>query len=162
MADLSKLSDAELEAIASGNITSLSNETLQMLAGAPSSEGYAVEALRKGPASSAGLVAGLGALIGESAFGRGGVPELVTALRAPRQPIAPQRPPGQVFTVFAVWGLWGKPLCAPPNKRLSARALKRVVLQVKPPEGNLGLKVRVALLAGCWAAGVQRLVLGVL
>lgn len=61
-----------------------------------SSEGYVAEALRKGPASSAGLVAGLGALIGESALGRG-VPELVTALRAPRQPIAPQRPPGQVF-----------------------------------------------------------------
>ena len=114
MADLSKLSDAELEAIASGNITSLSNETLQMLAGAPSSEGYAVEALRKGPASSAGLVAGLGALIGESPYMRGGVPELATALmgadytaralagtgggRPPRQPIAPQRPPGQVFT----------------------------------------------------------------
>lgn len=61
-----------------------------------SSEGYMTEALRKGPASSAGLVAGLGALIGESALGRG-VPELVTAIRAP-QPPAPTRTPVQVFS----------------------------------------------------------------
>lgn len=93
--DFSKLSDAELQAITSGNLTSLSDETLRALAGTPTGD-YRVEALRKGPAGTAGMVAGLGALAGESAAGRG-LPELIQALRQPG-PIEPARTPGQVFT----------------------------------------------------------------
>ena len=78
--DLSKLSDAELQAIASGNMASLSDETLQMLAGAeetrpPSTGAVAAEAARKGVAGLPSFLAGAGALIGESALGRG-LPEL--------------------------------------------------------------------------------------
>jgi hypothetical protein len=78
--DLSKLSDAELQAIASGNMASLSDETLQMLAGVeetrpPSTAAVAAEAARKGVAGLPSFLAGAGALIGESALGRG-LPEL--------------------------------------------------------------------------------------
>lgn len=78
--DLSKLSDAELQAIASGNMASLSDETLQMLAGVgetrpPSTGAVAAEAARKGIAGLPSFLAGAGALIGESALGRG-LPEL--------------------------------------------------------------------------------------
>jgi hypothetical protein len=66
-----------------------------MLAGVPTGD-YKVEALRKGPASTAGTIAGLGALVGESSAGRG-LPGLIQALRQPG-PIEPQRAPGQVFT----------------------------------------------------------------
>jgi len=93
--DFTKLSDAELEAISSGSLGSLSDETLQMLAGVPTGD-YKVEALRKGPASTAGLVAGAGALVGESSAGRG-LPGLIEALRQPG-PIEPRRDPRQVFT----------------------------------------------------------------
>lgn len=92
--DLTKLSDADLQAISTGNLTSLSDETLQMLAGVPTGD-YKVEALRKGPASTAGTIAGLGALVGESSAGRG-LPGLIEALRQPG-PIEPRRDPGQVF-----------------------------------------------------------------
>lgn len=93
--DFTKLSDAELEAISSGSLGSLSDETLQMLAGVPTGD-YKVEALRKGPASTAGLAAGAAALIGEGPTGRG-LPELIQALRQPG-PIEPRREPSQVFT----------------------------------------------------------------
>jgi len=93
--DFSKLSEVELQAIAAGNITSLSDETLQMLAGTPTGD-YKAEALRKGPASTAGAIAGLGALLGESSAGMG-LPGLVEAIRRPT-PIEPRRDPGQVFT----------------------------------------------------------------
>jgi len=56
---------------------------------------YKVEALRKGPASTAGTIAGLGALVGESSAGRG-LPGLIEALRQPG-PIEPRREPGQAF-----------------------------------------------------------------
>ena len=58
--DLTKLSDAELQAISSGNLGSLSDETLRMIAGeAPPPTGdYRVEAARKGLAGSAGMVSG--------------------------------------------------------------------------------------------------------
>jgi hypothetical protein len=92
--DLTKLSDADLQAISTGNLTSLSDETLQMLAGVPTGD-YKVEALRKGPASTAGTIAGLSALIGEGPTGRG-LPGLIQALRQPG-PIEPRRDPGQVF-----------------------------------------------------------------
>ena len=60
--DLTKLSDAELQAISSGNLGSLSDETLRMIAGdapaaAPAGD-YRVEAARKGVAGSAGMVSG--------------------------------------------------------------------------------------------------------
>lgn len=92
--DFTKLSDADLQAITSGNLTSLSDETLRALAGTPSGD-YKAEALRKGPASTAGMIAGAGALVGESSAGRG-LPELIQALRQPG-PIEPRREPGQIF-----------------------------------------------------------------
>lgn len=95
--DLSKLSEAELQAIASGNMASLSDETLKMLAGVeetrpPSTGAVAAEAARKGPAGFAGFLAGTGALIGESALGRG-LPELFMPSAQPTG-----RAPTQAFT----------------------------------------------------------------
>lgn len=66
--DLTKLSDAELQAISSGNLSSLSDETLQMIAGgnqAPAGD-YRVEAARKGLAGTAGAVAGIGNVASET------------------------------------------------------------------------------------------------
>ena len=84
--DLSKLSDAELEAISSGDLTSLSDATLKSLAGTPTGD-YRVEALRQGLASTPAMAAGLGALYGESSAGQGsGIPQLIQALRKPSQP----------------------------------------------------------------------------
>jgi hypothetical protein len=61
--DLTKLSDAELQAIASGNLTSLPDEILQMIVGEESAAtqtgDYRVEAARKGFANSAGMVSGV-------------------------------------------------------------------------------------------------------
>ena len=95
--DLSKLSDAELQAIASGNMASLSDETLKMLAGGPeaappSTGAVAAEAARKGVAGLPSFLAGAAALIGESALGRG-LPEL---LMPSAQPTG--RAPTQAFT----------------------------------------------------------------
>jgi hypothetical protein len=57
--DLTKLSDSELQAISSGNLTSLSDETLRMISGETAPAGdYRVEAARKGFAGSAGMVSG--------------------------------------------------------------------------------------------------------
>lgn len=57
--DLTKLSDAELQAISSGDLTSLSDETLRMISGETEPAGdYRVEAARKGLAGSAGMVSG--------------------------------------------------------------------------------------------------------
>jgi hypothetical protein len=95
--DLSKLSDAELQAIASGNMASLSDETLKMLAGGPeaappSTGAVAAEAARKGVAGLPSFLAGAAALVGESALGRG-LPELLMPSAQPSG-----RPPTQVFT----------------------------------------------------------------
>jgi hypothetical protein len=79
--DLSKLSDAELQAISSGNLASLSDATLEMLAAnnappsAPSTLEVLKEAARKGIAGLPSFLAGAGALVGQSAAGRG-LPEL--------------------------------------------------------------------------------------
>ncbi len=78
--DLSKLSDAELEAISSGNLASLSDETLRMLSGEPQGD-YRVEALRKGPASSLGLVSGLANTASEAAS-RTGINPMELGIRA--------------------------------------------------------------------------------
>ena len=95
--DLSKLSDAELQSIASGNMASLSDETLKMLAGVeetrpPSTAAVAAEAARKGVAGLPSFLAGAGALIGESALGRG-LPELFMPSAQPTG-----RAPTQAFT----------------------------------------------------------------
>lgn len=107
MADLSKLSTEELEAIASGNYRSLSDETLRMIAGeearatreAPRTIDVAVEAARRGVSGLPSFVAGLGALVGESSLGRG-LPELLMARRG-QQDVSAQpsgRAPTQVFS----------------------------------------------------------------
>lgn len=69
--DYSKLSDAELEAIAAGDYSKLSDATLMSLAGEPSGD-YKAEAARKGFAGSiaTGLAAGGAALGAESAMQR--------------------------------------------------------------------------------------------
>jgi hypothetical protein len=92
--DLSKLSDAELEAISSGNLTSLSDATLKSLAGTPTGD-YRVEALRKGLASTPAMAAGLGALYAESTGS--GIPELIQALRKPGQP-GGTRTPDKIYS----------------------------------------------------------------
>ena len=65
--DLNALSDAELEALSTGNIAALSDQTLKMLAGErpePLSTGAVMaEAARKGVASFAGTTSGLGNLL---------------------------------------------------------------------------------------------------
>jgi len=95
MADLSKLSDAELEAISSGNLSGLSDATLQMLSQGdpPKPAGnFLVEAARRGVASLPGFLAGVGALVGESGAGRG-LPELLMPQAQPSG-----RPPTEVYT----------------------------------------------------------------
>jgi len=95
--DLSKLSDAELEAISNGELTSLSDATLKSLAGTPTGD-YRAEALRKGVASTPAMISGLGALYGESSAGQGsGIPQLIQALRKPSQ-AEPPRSPGEVYS----------------------------------------------------------------
>ena len=65
--DLNALSDAELEAIASGNISDLSDQALKMIASqkpeAPSTGAVMAEAARKGVASFVGTTSGLGNLL---------------------------------------------------------------------------------------------------
>lgn len=98
--DLSKLSTAELEAIANNNLGSLSNETLMMLAQespaetrpVPPTGSVLMEAGRRAISGFPSFVAGLGALVGESPAGRG-VAEL---FRPEAQPT--RRAPTQVFT----------------------------------------------------------------
>jgi len=83
--DLNALSDAELEALASGNIASLSDETLKMLAGekpeAPPTGAVMAEAARKGLASFAGTTSGLSNVL-FSALERAGINPLTLGMRA--------------------------------------------------------------------------------
>jgi len=83
--DLNALSDAELEALSTGNIAALSDQTLKMLAGekpeAPSTGAVMAEAARKGIASFAGTTSGLSNLI-FSALERTGVNPLTMGMRA--------------------------------------------------------------------------------
>ena len=98
--DLSKLSTAELEAIANNNLGSLSDETLRMLSQetpaetrpVPPTGSVLMESARRGLAGFPSFVAGLGALVGESPAGRG-VAEL---FRPEAQPT--RRQPTQAFT----------------------------------------------------------------
>ena len=67
------------------------------LLGTPTAD-YRAEALRKGLASTPAMVAGLGALYGESSAGQGsGIPQLIQALRKPSQP-EPMRSPGEIYS----------------------------------------------------------------
>ena len=87
MVDLTKLSDAELQSISSGNLTNLSDETLRMIAGeAPPPAGdYRVEAARKGLAGSAGMVSGAANVVFDT-LSRLGINPLELGMRAAGQP----------------------------------------------------------------------------
>ena len=87
MVDLTKLSDAELQSISSGNLGSLSDETLRMIAGeAPPPAGdYRVEAARKGLAGSAGMVSGAANVMFDT-LSRLGINPLELGMRAAGQP----------------------------------------------------------------------------
>jgi len=98
--DLSKLSTAELEAIANNNLGSLSDETLRMLSQetpaetrpVPPTGSVLMESARRSLAGFPSFVAGLGALVGESPAGRG----IVELVRPQTQPT--RRQPTQAFT----------------------------------------------------------------
>lgn len=88
--DLSKLSDAELQAISSGNLGGLSDETLRMIAGtttpaAPSTGAIAAEAGRKGLAGSAGMVSGAANVVFDT-LSRLGINPLELGMRAAGAP----------------------------------------------------------------------------
>jgi hypothetical protein len=87
MVDLTKLSDAELQSISSGNLGSLSDETLRMIAGeAPPPAGdYRVEAARKGLAGSAGMVSGTANVVFDT-LSKMGVNPLELGMRAAGAP----------------------------------------------------------------------------
>jgi len=101
--DLNALSDAELEAISSGNIASLSDQALRMLAGekpeAPSTGAVLAESARKGFASSVGTTSGLSNLI-FSALERAGVNPLTMGMRASGGTVAPAPTTGGVVETF--------------------------------------------------------------
>ena len=82
--DLNALSDSELQAIVSGNIESLSDQTLKMLAGEkemPTTGAVAAEGARKGLAGTLGTVSGLSNLI-FSALEKTGMNPLTLGMRA--------------------------------------------------------------------------------
>lgn len=101
--DLTALSDAELEAIASGNIASLSDQTLKMLAGekpeTPPTSAVMAESARKGFAGTVGTVSGLSNLI-FSALERGGINPLTMGMRASGGTVAPAPTTGGVVETF--------------------------------------------------------------
>lgn len=91
--DLSKLSDAELEAISSGNMSGLSDATLRALSGAttpvaPSTGAIAAEAGRKGLAGSAGMVSGAANVVFDT-LSRLGINPLELGMRAAGAPAQP-------------------------------------------------------------------------
>jgi hypothetical protein len=101
--DLNALSDAELEAIASGNISDLSDQALKMIASqapeAPSTGAVLAESARKGFASSLGTTSGLSNLI-FSALERAGVNPLTMGMRASGGTVAPAPTTGGVVETF--------------------------------------------------------------
>ena len=101
--DLNALSDAELEAIASGNISDLSDQALKMIASqapeAPSTGAVLAESARKGFASSVGTTSGLSNLI-FSALERAGVNPLTMGMRASGGTVAPAPTTGGVVETF--------------------------------------------------------------
>jgi hypothetical protein len=101
--DLNALSDAELEALSTGNIASLSDQTLKMLAGekpeAPSTGAVMAEAARKGVASFAGTTSGLANLL-FSALERYRINPLTEGMRASGGTVAPAPTTGGVVETF--------------------------------------------------------------
>lgn len=101
--DLNALSDAELEAISSGNIASLSDQALRMLAGekpeAPSMGAVVAESARKGLASSVGTTSGLSNLL-FSALERTGINPLTMGMRASGGTVAPAPTTGGIVETF--------------------------------------------------------------
>jgi hypothetical protein len=101
--DLNALSDAELEALSTGNIASLSDQTLKMLAGekpeAPSMGAVVAESARKGFASSVGTTSGLSNLL-FSALERVGVNPLTMGMRASGGTVAPAPTEGGIVETF--------------------------------------------------------------
>jgi hypothetical protein len=101
--DLNALSDAELEAIASGNISDLSDQALKMIASqspeAPSTGAVLAESARKGFASSVGTTSGLSNLI-FSALERAGVNPLTMGMRASGGTVALAPTTGGVVETF--------------------------------------------------------------
>ena len=102
--DLNALSDAELESLASGNIASLSDETLKMLASqkpeAPSTGAVMAESARKGFASTVGTVSGLSNVL-FSALEKAGINPLTLGMRASGGTVAPAPTTGVVDTFKA-------------------------------------------------------------
>ena len=91
--DLTKLSDAELEAISSGNMSGLSDATLRALSStaapaAPSTGAIAAEAGRKGLAGSAGMVSGAANVVFDT-LSRLGINPLELGMRAAGAPAQP-------------------------------------------------------------------------
>ena len=90
--DMSKLSDAELQAISSGNMAALSDATLKMLAGdttpAPMAGDYKLEALRKGIAGFPGMVSGAANVAFEQ-LSKLGINPLELGMRAAGVPTQP-------------------------------------------------------------------------
>lgn len=101
--DLNSLSDAELQAVISGDLTSLSDQTLKMLAGQkpemPSTSAVAAEGARKGLAGTVGTVSGLSNLI-FSALERAGVNPLTMGMRASGGTVVPAPTTGGVVETF--------------------------------------------------------------
>jgi hypothetical protein len=101
--DLTALSDAELEAIASGNIASLSDQTLKMLAGEkpepPSTGAVMAEAGRKGFASTVGTVSGLSNVL-FSALEKAGLNPLTLGMRASGGTVSQAPTTGGVVETF--------------------------------------------------------------
>ena len=101
--DLNALSDAELEALSTGNIAALSDQTLKMLAGEkpepPSTGAVMAEAARKGIASFAGTTSGLSNLL-FSALERTGINPLTMGMRASGGTVAPAPTEGGIVETF--------------------------------------------------------------
>jgi hypothetical protein len=101
--DLNALSDAELEALSTGNIASLSEQTLKMLAGekpeAPSMGAVVAESARKGFAGTVGTTSGLSNLI-FSALERTGINPLTMGMRASGGAVAPAPTEGGIVETF--------------------------------------------------------------
>ena len=101
--DLNALSDAELEALSTGNIASLSEQTLKMLAGekpeAPSMSAVVAESARKGLAGTVGTTSGLSNLI-FSALERTGINPLTMGMRASGGAVAPAPTEGGIVETF--------------------------------------------------------------
>lgn len=89
--DLSKLTDAELQSISSGNLSNLSDETLRMIAGeqAPAPAGdYRAEALRRGFAGTAGAVSGVSNVLFDT-LAKLGIDPIRLGRQAAGQPVEP-------------------------------------------------------------------------